>query len=175
MLTVEIFRERVDALWDSQKRMAAPRKWKSGKRAGKVKRQAAPILFSKQDLSRWLWKQVGLNAIPCVYCRRPIDILSLTIDHVVPRSAGGEFSLENMQCICEDCNQRKGNLSHEAFEMLLRFARTELSAYDQGVLLARLKAAHHGSAQRFFRKPAETPSKPPPPKQNAMDFDLGAF
>lgn len=177
MLTQEIFKERVEALWNSQKRMAAPKKWKSGKRAGAVRNSGHQILFTKTDLTRWLWGGVGLNAIPCPYCRVPIDILSLTIDHVIPRSAGGEFRLENMQCICQDCNERKSNFSHNGFEDLLEFARTKLSPYDQGVLLGRLKAAHHGAAQRFFSKPAEPGQKnlPPPPKQNAMDFELGAF
>lgn len=153
MLTIEVFRERVTALWDSQKRMAAPRKWKSGRRAGMVRHEGAAIQFTKEQLQRWLWERVGLNAIACPYCHAPIDIVSLTLDHIVPRSLGGEFALSNMEPICEDCNAAKGDLSKPAFVALLGFAHT-LSAYDQSTLIKRLRAAHHGAAQRFFRDKA---------------------
>lgn len=179
MLDVDIFRERVSALWGSQKAMAAPKRWKSGKRAGVIRKEAQPIQFTKQELERWLWARIGLNAIPCPYpyCRTPIDILSLTLDHVIPRSAGGEFRLENMQIICKECNERKGNMSHDGFEFLLRFANSELSPYDRDILMARLKAAHHGSAQRFFRKPAVKPPLPTKPAITpGLDFSgLGEF
>jgi 5-methylcytosine-specific restriction endonuclease McrA len=175
MLTFDIFKKRATELWNSQKAMAAPKKFKSGRRAGMVRKPAAPITFTKDDLMRWLWEKVGLNAIQCRYCNAPIDILSLTLDHIMPRSAGGEFSLENMQCICTDDNARKGNLSHEGYLALLRLARTELSPYDQGILLSRLKAAHHGSPARFFRKPADPKQATPPPQQSGIDFDLPTF
>lgn len=177
MLDVEIFKDRVTALWESQKRMAAPRKWKSGKRAGVVRKPASVILFTKQDLERWLWRTVGLNAIRCPYCNAPIDILALTLDHIEPRSIGGQFALDNMQPICHDCQERKGNLTHEAYANLMRFASSELSAYDQGILLARLKAAHHGAGQRFHRdnKPKQQPPAPPAATPG-LDFSgLGDF
>lgn len=171
MLTVEIFDERVEALWASQKRMAAPKKWHSGRRAGMVRTPALPIQFRKPDLRAWLWQKVGLNAVACPYCGVPIDILSLTLDHIFPRSAGGAFALDNTAVICRDCNERKGNLTHEAFTALLAFARENLSGYDQGVLLARLKAAHAGSANRFFRDKARnhdsSPARPQRPVRKA--------
>jgi hypothetical protein len=179
MITVEQFKERVTALWESQKRMAAPKKWHSGKRAGTIRKPASNILFTKQELGQWLWQQVGLNAILCPYCNLPIDIISLTLDHILPRSVGGEFSLPNMQVTCKDDNERKGNLTHEAYLALLKFMRGELSPYDQGILLTRLKAANAGSGARFFRnKQAQErkpqPPVPPPAKQPALDL-LGEF
>lgn len=163
MLTLEAFDERVEALWQSQKRMAAPRKFKSGRRAGTVRTAGMPIQFERSDLRRWLWKQVGLNAVPCPYCRTPIDIVSLTLDHIIPRSLGGEFSLANMQVICRECNERKSNMTAEGFTNLLEFAQIRLSAYDRDVLLGRLKAAHHGSPARFFRPRKDaTPALPAP-------------
>src|SRR5688572_31562326 len=43
----------------------------------------------------------------CQYCgqRKP----SLTVDHVVPRSRGGESVWENIVASCASCNRRKGN------------------------------------------------------------------
>jgi 5-methylcytosine-specific restriction endonuclease McrA len=43
----------------------------------------------------------------CQYCgqRKP----GLTVDHVVPRSRGGESVWENIVAACASCNRRKGN------------------------------------------------------------------
>jgi hypothetical protein len=165
MLTTNDFKKRAKALWKSQKTMASVRYWKTGKRAGTVRQEAALIEFTEHEFGVWLWKKIGLNAIPCPYCGKPIDILSLTPDHVVPRSAGGRFSLDNMLCMCKDCNERKGNLSARAFEAILKFLQKELAPYDQNILLSRLKSAHAGSPSRFFRdknKGSQKVSRIPP-------------
>jgi 5-methylcytosine-specific restriction endonuclease McrA len=155
MIDLEQFKTRGKALWNSQQRMAATRYWKSGKRKGQVRVPAQTIHFTEQELLRWLWQAVGLSVIPCPYCSTPIDILNLVPDHIIPRALGGRFALDNMQCICPDCNQRKGQLSHAAFALLTEFIRRELAPVDQATLLSRLKAAHHGAAQRFNRPKAK--------------------
>lgn len=45
----------------------------------------------------------------CVYCSRPAG----TVDHVVPRSRGGESSWENLVACCGPCNVRKGDKTLE--------------------------------------------------------------
>jgi 5-methylcytosine-specific restriction endonuclease McrA len=49
----------------------------------------------------------------CQYCRRKagegIKVSELTFDHVVPRSAGGETTWENIVTSCRPCNSRKGS------------------------------------------------------------------
>ena len=56
----------------------------------------------------------------CQYCGEKPGQLALTVDHVVPRSRGGEHSWTNLATACKRCNQRKGNhLPEEAgMEML---------------------------------------------------------
>ena len=41
----------------------------------------------------------------CVQCKAIED---LTIDHIVPRYAGGNDDLSNLQIMCRSCNSRKG-------------------------------------------------------------------
>ena len=48
----------------------------------------------------------------CQYCGS--DKPGLTVDHVIPRSRGGESVWENIVASCASCNRRKGNrLPHE--------------------------------------------------------------
>lgn len=42
-------------------------------------------------------------------CRRCRTRKNLTVDHIKPRSAGGTHDLENLQTLCQDCNQRKAD------------------------------------------------------------------
>src|SRR6185312_4198211 len=134
------------------------------------RRPAAQIEFTREEMTRWLWKNVGLHAVLCPYCHRPIDILSLTLDHVVPRSIGGRFCLDNMEAICQACNEQKGQMSAPGFMGLLRFLRDSMSQYDQGVLLKRLKDANAGSRNRFFRDKKPQPQMRSTPAPAAGDF-----
>lgn len=41
----------------------------------------------------------------CAYCGRP----GCTIDHITPKSRGGQHSRENTCCACAECNGRKAS------------------------------------------------------------------
>ncbi len=56
----------------------------------------------------------------CQYCGRQAPPDELTIDHVIPRSQGGESTWENCVVACLDCNKRKGNRTPEQAGMRLR-------------------------------------------------------
>jgi 5-methylcytosine-specific restriction endonuclease McrA len=45
----------------------------------------------------------------CQYCGATPTKGELTLDHVVPRSRGGEHTWENIVSACIPCNQRKGD------------------------------------------------------------------
>lgn len=47
----------------------------------------------------------------CVYCSSALDAKTATIDHVVPRSAGGLTSYDNTVAACSRCNSLKGSKS----------------------------------------------------------------
>lgn len=56
----------------------------------------------------------------CQYCGRQPGAEELTIDHVMPRSQGGETSWENCVLACVACNRRKADLSLKQTGMRLR-------------------------------------------------------
>ena len=76
----------------------------------------------------------------CQYCGDKPGQLALTVDHVVPRSRGGEHSWTNLATACKRCNQRKGNhLPDEASMHLIR--RPFEPSYVALVLLSNPTAA----------------------------------
>lgn len=77
---------------------------------GGVPRQVLP--FTRRNLLR-------RDEARCQYCGRRPGQAELSIDHVVPRSRGGETSWENCVLACVRCNRRKGSLAVEAAGMKL--------------------------------------------------------
>jgi len=70
----------------------------------------------------------------CVYCGTASS--RLTLDHVVPRSRGGDSVWENVVTSCAPCNLRKGNRLLHEISMELR----ELPRVPAPVLFIRLAA-----------------------------------
>lgn len=55
----------------------------------------------------------------CQYCQRVLPSGELTLDHVAPRSRGGETTWENLVACCHRCNNRKGSRTPEEAGMRL--------------------------------------------------------
>src|SRR5579871_3881106 len=56
----------------------------------------------------------------CQYCGVVLPSAELTLDHVLPRSRGGNSTWENLVACCHACNRKKGNrMLHEIEDMLL--------------------------------------------------------
>jgi len=56
----------------------------------------------------------------CAYCGRKILFQEATLDHVIPLSAGGASTWENLVNCCAPCNQRKGGRTPEQARMKLK-------------------------------------------------------
>jgi 5-methylcytosine-specific restriction endonuclease McrA len=56
----------------------------------------------------------------CQYCGVSLPPSQLSLDHVLPRSRGGQTSWENVVCSCIDCNTRKGGRTPQEARMRLR-------------------------------------------------------
>jgi 5-methylcytosine-specific restriction endonuclease McrA len=57
----------------------------------------------------------------CQYCGKKFSTTELSLDHVIPKSRGGQMSWENVVCACLKCNVRKGGRTpREAGMQLVR-------------------------------------------------------
>ncbi len=56
----------------------------------------------------------------CQYCGTSGAQASLTLDHLLPRSRGGQTTWENVVIACRTCNMRKGDRTPEEAGMALR-------------------------------------------------------
>lgn len=56
----------------------------------------------------------------CGYCGRNGDRDTMTVDHVLPRAAGGKSTWENLVAACTACNGRKRDRTPEQAGMPLR-------------------------------------------------------
>ena len=55
----------------------------------------------------------------CQYCGKKFPTSELSLDHVVPRSQGGQSTWENIVCACVACNVRKGGRTPKEAHMHL--------------------------------------------------------
>lgn len=81
----------------------------------------------------------------CCYCRKRVTKSKATIEHVVPRCAGGSNRMENLAMACHKCNHKKSKVDQNykrirvEDSLTLRVVRS--SSYDfLGVVYAALEA-----------------------------------
>jgi hypothetical protein len=55
----------------------------------------------------------------CQYCGKQLSFGQMSVDHVVPRSQGGETSWDNIVCCCVKCNTLKGGRTPQQARMKL--------------------------------------------------------
>ncbi len=85
----------------------------------------------------------------CQYCGAQPGKANLTIDHVVPRSKGGETQWENVTTACGPCNRRKGNRTPEEAQMPLH-ARPRRPRYLALTLLEGSRAPQAWNKYMYF-------------------------
>lgn len=89
-------------------------------------------LFNMSALTRREARQQWRESIKeawnnrCAYCGKPpIDDASLTMDHVRPKSRGGEDRTSNVIPACAPCNTDKGSADWVAWYRMQRFYTIE--------------------------------------------------
>ena len=83
----------------------------------------------------------------CQYCGEKRGANELTLDHILPRSRGGDNSPVNIVTACVGCNQRKGNRTPDEARMPLLTSQTALR-----VKLERVVLCHYAEARAEWRK-----------------------
>ena len=71
------------------------------------------------------------NDVKCAYCGRKYDEVKnrKTLDHIVPKSKGGETVLHNVLICCGNCNVKKANEDIEDFIKNKKRVRENLRKY----------------------------------------------
>ena len=59
------------------------------------------------------------DSYQCQYCGQSQPTNKLSLDHVIPRSHGGQTTWENIVCCCLKCNGRKGGRTPQQARMKL--------------------------------------------------------
>lgn len=83
----------------------------------------------------------------CQYCGERKQAGDLTLDHIFPRSRGGENSPVNIVTACVACNQRKADRTPEEARMPLLTTQSALR-----VKLERVMLCHYAEARPEWRK-----------------------
>jgi 5-methylcytosine-specific restriction endonuclease McrA len=83
----------------------------------------------------------------CQYCGEKKGAVELTLDHIMPRSRGGDNSPVNIVTACIQCNNRKANRTPEEARMPLLTSQTALR-----VKLERVVLCHYAEARAEWRK-----------------------
>jgi 5-methylcytosine-specific restriction endonuclease McrA len=83
----------------------------------------------------------------CQYCGEKKRASELTLDHILPRSRGGDNSPVNIVTACVPCNGRKGNRTPAEARMPLLTSQSALR-----VKLERVVLCHYAEARAEWRK-----------------------
>lgn len=84
----------------------------------------------------------------CQYCGRSFPTHQLSLDHVLPRSRGGETSWQNVVCSCVSCNTKKGSRTPQEAHMRLMSTPAEPKANP--LLLQKLANPKYASWRTFL-------------------------
>ena len=73
---------------------------------------AQAVRFNRKNL-------FARDGYQCQYCGQAQPTNKLSLDHVIPRSHGGQTTWENIVCCCLKCNGRKGGRTPQQAKMKL--------------------------------------------------------
>lgn len=84
----------------------------------KINRNSIKMVFSRNAVFK-------RDNFYCQFCGIQLTPNKITIDHIIPKSRGGQTSFENCVAACHECNKKKGSrLPQEIGMKLLRTPET---------------------------------------------------
>jgi 5-methylcytosine-specific restriction endonuclease McrA len=84
----------------------------------------------------------------CQYCGRRYPTSELSLDHVIPRSQGGNNSWDNIVCACIHCNVKKGGRTPQQAHMKL--VAVPRKPHRSPVLTVKLSDSKYASWKQFL-------------------------
>lgn len=82
----------------------------------------------------------------CAYCRAPLTLETLTVDHIKPKSSfsgeGEADSIENLCACCKTCNTAKAAMSVKEFRTFVNSRNNELLKLEADRRKAIARAEH---------------------------------
>jgi len=84
----------------------------------------------------------------CQYCGKKFPTSELSLDHVIPRSRGGEVSWSNIVCACVKCNVRKGGRTPK--EAHMKLISEPVKPKRSPVITLRLSSQKYASWRQFL-------------------------
>lgn len=157
-------------MYDGLRGRLAAKKWRTGPKAGNIRKEKIPIPYTLDEFEAWL--RVTLEDHPnCEYCGISISITTISPDHRRPVSRGGSLERKNLCGACDNCNRIKGELLPGEFKALLAGLKTFTEAGRNDVI-KRLK----GGILHFGNKAKTVPQATnvlaiPAKKQKVFDPD----
>lgn len=94
---------------------------------GKGKKIGHPAVVRLNHHVRWIPRKVRFNRTGvfrrdqyiCQFCSKALTPSKVTLDHLMPRSRGGDLSWKNCVTCCFPCNNKKGNRTPEEAGLIL--------------------------------------------------------
>jgi 5-methylcytosine-specific restriction endonuclease McrA len=117
---------------------------------------AVPRIIRVLTFSRVPKQQVKLNRRniyardhnKCQYCGKRFSTSELSLDHVIPRSQGGDNSWHNVVCCCVKCNVRKGGRTPQ--QAGLKLVKDPVRPRRSPVINISLSKSKYSSWQQFL-------------------------
>ena len=68
----------------------------------------------------------------CQYCGELVDWETYTLDHINPKTLGGDNALENLVVACRSCNSTKNSRSLYDFRKIMTFRKIGIKCFTRG-------------------------------------------
>lgn len=149
-----LFDRKSRSLYDGLRGRLAAKKWKTGERAGQIRKEKIDIPYTLDEFRAWL--MVTLEDHPeCVYCHCSISLMTISPDHAKPVSRGGSLERKNLRGSCSPCNRTKGELLPGEYKALLDGLKT-FTEVGRNDVLKRLRGGilHFGTKKKEEGAPA---------------------
>ncbi len=75
------------------------------------------------------------DANTCQYCATKLQARELTLDHVIPKSRGGQSTWENLVAACYGCNNRKAQRTPEEAGFVLLKTPRQITMHSKHKML----------------------------------------